>query len=73
MFCLHPKWFLFHTENLVKVTETFANRERVIFADIFISGEQNSSREFTIGQASSVTLERRGNRIRMTLLSLNTK
>lgn len=70
---LFAKRFLFSVENLVKVTGTFTNRERMIFADIFISGEQNSSPEFTIGQASFLRLESRGNRITMTALSLNTK
>lgn len=72
MLCLHPKCFLFLTENLVKVTKTFTNRERVIFGDIFISGEQNSSPEFAFEQASSVRLERRGTRVTMIPPSLNT-
>lgn len=32
---LFAKGFLFSAENLVKVTGTFTNRERMIFADIF--------------------------------------
>lgn len=73
MLFLHPKWFLFLTENLDKVTETFTNRERMVFADTFTSGEQSSSLEFTVGQDSLLGLERRGNKITMTPLSQTTK
>lgn len=73
MFSLYPKWFLFLTENLDKVIENTTNRERMVFADKLISGEQNSSPGFTIGQTSLLGLERRWNRITMTPLSLTTK
>lgn len=73
MFFLRLKLFLFLTENLVKVIETFTNREMMVFEDIFTSGQQNSSLEVTVGQASLLGIERRGNRITAEPLSLPTK